>query len=96
MVKLDVCLETVFTSLSVEERLEKIAQVGYTTVELWHKEYTWTGDDLTGPAKNDRKLKAALDKCGLRVNNMVLNAWDATLGESLVNSEDQRLYLKNH
>jgi len=95
MVELDVCLETVFTSLPVVERLEKIAQTGYTVVELWHKECTWTGDDLTGPAKNDRKLKTALDKWGLKVNNMVLNAWDATLGGSLVNSKDQGLYLKN-
>ena len=95
MIKLDVCLETVFTSLPVEERIKRIAQVGYTAVELWHKECTWNGHDLTGPAKNGKKLKAALDNYGLVVNDMVLNAWDATLGGSLVNSEDQKLYLKN-
>jgi len=95
MVKLDVCLETVFTSLPVEERLQKIAQTGYTVIEFWHKECTWNGHKLTGPAKNNKKLKEALDKYGLSVNNMVLNAWDATLGGSLVNSEDQKLYLKN-
>lgn len=95
MVKFDVCLETVFTSLPVEKRLEKIAQAGYTAVELWHKECTWNGYDLTEPEKDDKKLKAALDKYGLMVNNMVLNAWDATLGGSLVNPEEQRLYLKN-
>lgn len=95
MVKLDVCLETVFTSLPVEERLGRIAQAGYTAVELWHKECTWNGRNLTGPAKDTKKLKAALDKYGLAVNNMVLNAWDATLGGSLVNLEDQKLYLKN-
>jgi len=95
MTKIDVCLETVFTSLPVEARLERIAQAGYTAVELWHKECTWNGRDLTGPAKDAKKLKAILDKYGLIVNNMVLNAWDATLGGSLVNPEDQKLYLKN-
>lgn len=95
MTKIDVCLETVFTSLPVEERLKRVAQVGYTAVELWHNECTWNGVDLTGPAKDVKRLKAALDKYGLVVNNMVLNAWDATLGGSLVNPENQKLYLKN-
>ena len=95
MAKIDVCLETVFTSLPVEERLEKIAQVGYTAVEFWHKECTWNGVDLTGPAKDPKKLKAALDKYKLVVTDMVLNAWDGTLGGSLVDPKDREIYLEN-
>jgi len=95
MAKLDVCLETVFTSLPVEERLEKIAQAGYTAVEFWHKECTCNGVDLTGPAKDPKKLKATLDKYKLVVTDMVLNAWDATLGGSLVNLENRKMYLEN-
>jgi len=95
MAKISVCIETVFASLPVEKRLEKIAQAGYTAVEFWHKECTWNGVDLTGPAKDQKKLKAALDKYELVVTDMVLNAWDATLGGSLVNSEDRKMYLKN-
>ena len=95
MAKIDVCLETVFTSLPVEKRLEKIAQAGYTAVEFWHKECTWNGVDLTGPAKDPKKLKAALDKYKLVATVMVLNAWDATLGGSLVAPKDREIYLEN-
>jgi len=95
MAKIDVCLETVFTSLSVEERIEKIAQAGYTAVEFWHRECTWDGTNLTGPAKDAKRLKAALDKYHLIITSMVLNAWDATLGGSLVNPEDRKVYLEN-
>ena len=95
MVKIDVCLETVFTSLPVEERLEKIAQAGYPAVEFWHRECTWNGVDLTGPAKDAKKLKDTLDKYKLVVTDMALNAWDATLGGSLVSPEDRKMYLEN-
>lgn len=95
MAKIDVCLETVFTSLPVEKRLEKVAQAGYTAVEFWHKECTWNGVDLTGPAKDPKKLKAALDKYKLVAIDMVLNAWDATLGGSLVAPKDREIYLEN-
>ena len=95
MAKIDVCLETVFTSLPVEERLKRIAQAGYAAVEFWHKECTWNGKDLTGPAKDTKRLKAALDRYKLTMTDMVLNAWDASLGGSLVNPEDQKIYLEN-
>ena len=95
MAKISVCIETVFTSLLPEERLEKIAQAGYTAIEFWHKECTWNGTDLTGPAKDPKKLKTALDKYKLVVRGTLLNAWDATLGGSLVNPEDRKMYLEN-
>jgi len=95
MVKMSVCIETVFTSLPAEERLEKIAQAGYTAVEFWHKECTWNGTDLTGPAKDSQKIKTALGKYKLVVAGTLLNAWDVTLGGSLVDPKDRKFYLEN-
>jgi len=95
MAKIGVCIEPFFTSLPAEERIEKIAGLGYTGVEFWHRECTWSGTDLTGPAKNAEKIKAALDKCKVVMADILLNAWDASLGGSLVNSQERKMYLEN-
>ena len=46
MVTLSVCLETVFTDLPVDKRIEKIAEAGYGAVEFWHPEGTFDGNQV--------------------------------------------------
>lgn len=79
----------------MEERLKKISQAGYTAVEFWHNECTWNGACLTRPPKDADKLNGILDKYRLTVTDMVLNAWDSSLGGSLVDSQDREMYLEN-
>jgi hydroxypyruvate isomerase len=85
MLKLDVCLETVFTDLPVEERIKRIAAAGYDCVEMW------LHDD---PAKNFTAIAKSLKETKITVNNMVVNAPDGNLGGSLVKKGDRETYLK--
>jgi len=56
MILLDVCLETVFTYLPYDERIARIAGIGYDCVEFWHPEGTWDGLYGGSPTRaEDRK-----------------------------------------
>jgi hydroxypyruvate isomerase len=95
MVKLDVCLEAVFTDLTTEERIGKIAQAGYDCVEFWFHDATFTGTECTAKQpKNAAALRDACRKHGVTVNNMVLNAPDGSFGGSPVNAADLNKYLE--
>ena len=57
MVTLSVCLKTVFTGLPVDKRIEKIAEAGYRSVEFWHPEGTWNGNQVDFEQANDRPVQ---------------------------------------
>jgi len=94
MVKLDVCLETVFTGLPVEERIRRIAGAGYDCVEMWFHDCTFNGTDCAGPAKDFTAIRHTLKDTGVTVNNLVVNSPDGGLGGFLVKKEDREKYLE--
>lgn len=54
MVKLSVCIEMFWRNLPVEERIAKVAALGYPAFEFWG----WKNKDI-------EKTKAAMDETGL-------------------------------
>lgn len=95
MPRLDVCLETVFTDLRVEERIKKIAAAGYKWVECWFHDATFDGKTLNkNLGKDARALGQACRAAGVKINNMVVNAPDGSFGGSPVASSDHGQYLE--
>ena len=94
MVKLSVCLETVFTDLPVVDRIARIAEAGYDTVEFWHPEGTWDGQtvDFQSP-KDAAALAEACREHGVVLNDFAMHAWDGSIGGCPVDSEDRQIYL---
>ena len=87
MITVDVCMETVFTDLPFLDRPARIAESGFTTVELWFPEVHI----------KDRKwetLRSACDSAGLKINNIVANAPDGSIGGSLTSLADRPQYLE--
>jgi hydroxypyruvate isomerase len=94
MVRLSVCLETVFTDLPVGERIGKIAEAGVRDVEFWHPEATFDGRALRFDwAKSADELAEACRKHGVRINDFALHAWDGSIGGSPVKAGDRPQYL---
>jgi len=91
--KVDVCLEMVFTGLPYLERITKIAASGFDCVEFWFHDGTFNGTDCSGGAKDAKALKKACAAAGVTINNMVVNSPDGGLGGSLVRAEDRSKYL---
>ena len=94
MVRLSVCLETVFTDLPVGERIGKIVEAGFRDVEFWHPEATFDGRALRFDwAKNAAELCEACRKHDARINDFALHAWDGSIGGSPVKAGDRPQYL---
>jgi hydroxypyruvate isomerase len=94
MAKIDVCLESVFTDLPVEVRLRKIAQAGYDCAEFWFHDATFDGTECSAKIpKNTTSLADACQRCGVTINNMVVNAPDGSFGGAPVKAADRGRYL---
>jgi len=94
MVRLSVCLETVFTDLTVAERIGKIVEAGFRDVEFWHPEATFDGRELRfDMAKDAAELRQACRRHGAAINDFALHAWDGSIGGSPVKAGDRQKYL---
>ena len=95
MVTLGVCLEPLFPSLPVDERIGKIAEAGYGCVEFWHPEGTWDGSDVrTDWAKDPTALRQACERHGVALNDFAMHAWDGSIGGSPVKPQDRSRYIE--
>jgi hydroxypyruvate isomerase len=87
-------LETVFTDLPVEERIARIAEVGYKSIEFWHPEGTWDGHGVrTDLAKDPVALRQACVRHGVALNDFAMHAWDGSIGGCPVKASDRECYL---
>ena len=94
MVRLSVCLETVFTDLPAAERIGKIAAAGIRDVEFWHPEATFDGRGLRFDwAKDAAELREACRSHGATINDFALHAWDGSIGGSPTKAADRPQYL---
>jgi hydroxypyruvate isomerase len=95
MIKISVCLETVFTGLPVRQRIGAIAALGFPAVEFWHPEGTFDGKTVRfDMAKDAAELKAACQKHGVIINDFAMHAWDGSIGGSPVKAADRSKYLE--
>jgi hydroxypyruvate isomerase len=94
MAELDVCIETVFTDLRVEERIAKTAELGYDCIEFWHPEATWDGSKIDDSLPKDADtMRQACEEAGVTVAGFVLNAWDGLYGGCPVRSQDRSKFV---
>ncbi|MCM8806281.1 MAG: TIM barrel protein [Candidatus Omnitrophica bacterium] len=83
MVKIDVCIETVFPELSPEEKIAKIKEIGYDWLEMWFPDN-----------KNIDAVAKSLSFHNMHLNNVVANSPDGSRGGSLVRKQDKEIYMK--
>ena len=95
MVAIGVCLEPIYPSLSVEERIAIIAEAGYRCIEFWHPEGTWDGSTIrTDWAKNAAALRNACKQNGVTLNDFAFHAWDGSIGGCPVKTQDRKRYIE--
>jgi hydroxypyruvate isomerase len=95
MITLSVCLEPLYTTLPVDERIAKIAEAGFRSVEFWHPEGTWDGASIrTDRAKDAGALRLACARHGVALNDFALHAWDGSFGGCPVRRPDRARYLE--
>jgi hydroxypyruvate isomerase len=89
MAKISVCAECFFTDLPFEQRLKKIAAIGYKYIEFWHPEGTFNGSGIDfGQPKDAKSLKKTADDNGLKFNDFAFGAWDGSIGGNATNAAD--------
>jgi hydroxypyruvate isomerase len=95
MKKLDVCIETFFVDLPWQERISRIAALGYRYVEIWHPEATFDGEGLnTTHPKNPGELRAVAEESGVTVGSFVINGWDGSFGGCPLRRADHSQFLE--
>jgi hydroxypyruvate isomerase len=80
--KVCLCIETVFTDLPVQERVQAAAEAGLSAIELWMAD-----------ADKVRALAGVKQKAGVKYVSIVANSPDGGAGGSPVRVEDRDKYL---
>lgn len=89
MAKISVCAECFFTDLPFEQRVKKIADIGYKHIEFWHPEGTFNGSDIDfSQAKDASVLNEIAKEAGVAYNDFAFGAWDGSIGGNATNSAD--------
>lgn len=87
MIFIDVCMETVFEDTDYCDRPAKVADAGFKALEIWFPELHIKDGKFA-------RLRQACEKANIRINNMVANAPDGSIGGSLSHPKDRDQYLK--
>ena len=89
MANISVCAECFFTNIPFEERVGKIADIGYKHIEFWHPEGTFNGSDIDfDQAKNDDSMNKIAAEKGIVYNDFAFGAWDGSIGGNATNASD--------
>jgi hydroxypyruvate isomerase len=89
MAKIDVCIEIFFGSLPYEERLKRIAALGFTAYEFWFPEQRFDGAVLSPEAKDFDQLAECNARYGLEAADFVFNHPDGGVKASLIEKKDR-------
>jgi len=95
MAKISVCTECFFTDLPFEDRVKKIADIGYKYIEFWHPEGTFNGSDIDfSEPKDAASLKKTAHDCGVTINDFSFGGWDGSIGGNPTNEADHPAYFE--
>jgi len=94
MVKLNVCIETVFPELSFIERIRKIVQLDFPAIEFWFWDYEFDGKGLNPKKKDIDQIARLTKELNIDINDIVINAPDGSIGGFLTKKEDRNKYLE--
>jgi len=90
-----VCLEMVFTDRPFLDRMQLVADAGYRFAEMWFGDLTpakSTGD--ARQSKQAAKIRAASEKAGITMTNVVIGSPDGGVGGGLTDAERRPEWLQ--
>jgi len=95
MAKISVCAECFFTDLPFEQRVKKIADIGYKYIEFWHPEGTFNGNNIDfAQAKDVSALNKVAKETGISYNDFAFGAWDGSIGGNATNCAEHEKWLQ--
>jgi len=93
MIKIGVCIETVFTELPYIERIERVAKIGFPGIEFWFHNRRFDGTNLLEEMKDIEAIAKVVKDLDLEVTDFVVNSSEGENGGFLVKPEDREKYL---
>ena len=93
MAKIGVCAETFFTDLPYEQRIRKIAGLGFRFYELWFHDKRFDGSRLHDEPKDFGMIAALNQELGLTCTDFIFNHPDAGVKAAMIDTRDRALVL---
>jgi hydroxypyruvate isomerase len=94
MIKPCVCLETVFPEEPFDNRVRRVAELGFKAFEFWFIDHRFNGKGLTPQEKSISSIVSLIRDNNILLSDFVLNSPDGSIGGSLTKPSDRSLYIK--
>jgi hydroxypyruvate isomerase len=89
MVKLAACIEPFFSALPYEQRIRKVAELGFTAYEFWFHDKRFDGAGLVPEMKDFDRIGELNAELGLTTTDFVFNHPDGGIVASLIQKKDR-------
>jgi len=94
MVKMSLCLETVFPEGFFEVRIKKAAELGFDAFEFWFIDHWFDGKRLIPREKDVNGIASIAKDNNIVISDFCLNSPDGSIGGSLVKPSERFLFIK--
>ena len=74
MIKIGVCIETVFTELPYIERIKRVAEVGFSGIEFWFHNRRFDSANLFEEMKDIEAIAEVAKDLDLEITDFVVNS----------------------
>ncbi|UCB45809.1 MAG: TIM barrel protein [Spirochaetota bacterium] len=95
MSEIGVCIETFFSDLDYEKRIERIYRIGFKSYEFWFHNARFDGKKLIDEPKDFDMIAELNEKFNLKVSDFVFNHPDGGIMASLIDKHDRNKILDN-
>jgi hydroxypyruvate isomerase len=95
MANVGACIETFFSDLDYDKRIEKIHKLGFKSYEFWFHNKRFNGSSLVDEPKDFDQIAELNEKYDLRTNNFVFNHPDGGIVAALIDKNDRNKILES-
>jgi hydroxypyruvate isomerase len=94
MPKIDLCIEPFFLGTDTSEKIKKVNNLGFDSIEFWFWDHEFTGNDLIPGKKNIEEISGLCKDLNITITDFVVNSPDGSIGGFLTKPEDKERYLE--
>lgn len=91
---IDLCIEPFFIGSKTVDKIIKVNNLGFNAIEFWFWDHEFTASGLEFRKKEIDEIATVCRELNVKINDIVVNSPDGSIGGFLTKPEDREMYLE--